>query len=50
MTDTQVFATAFSWAIMLVWIGVLTIFIDMVGVMMGWWTNDTFFGVPKDKR
>ena len=38
---------AFSWLVMLVWIGVVTIFIDMVGVMMGWWTDDTFLGVPK---
>jgi len=44
----QVMATAISWVIMFVWIGVVTYFIDMVGVMMRWWTNETFIGKPKD--
>ena len=45
--NEQVFATAASWLLMLFWIGIVTYFIDQVGVMMGWWTDDTFFGVPK---
>ena len=47
---TEHIAVAVSWFVVLVWVGLFTYFIDMVGVMMEWWTNNTFFGVPKDKR
>lgn len=51
MTDfEQAFATAISWVIVLVWAAVLTYFIDQVGVMYGWWTDETFIGKPKEKR
>lgn len=26
-----------SWAVMLIWIGMLTYCIDMAGIIMGWW-------------
>ncbi len=48
MTDS--IAVALSWFLVLVWVGIVTYLLDMVGVMMGWWTNETFFGVPKGKK
>jgi len=39
-----------SWLVVLLWVGVLTYFIDLLGVMMGWWTNETFFGQPRGRR
>ena len=47
---TEVIAVVLSWAIWLLWIGLVTYLIDQVGVMLGWWTNETFIGVPKGKR
>lgn len=29
-----------SWAVMLVWIGVVTYLIDMVGQVYGWWKDE----------
>jgi len=29
-----------SWGVMLVWIGVLTLFIDYLGQMLGWWKTE----------
>jgi len=46
----QAIAVVASWVFMLVWIGVFTCFIDMMGVMMGWWTDETFIGLPKGKK
>ena len=44
MTDIllafNVFGFSLAWLVMLVWIGVLTLFIDYVGAMFGWWEID----------
>ena len=32
-------AFLFSWAVVLLWAGVATYFIDLLGQMMGWWDD-----------
>ena len=39
MTE-QWLATGISWVIVLLWVGVMTYFIDLLGESMGWWTNE----------
>lgn len=36
----QAIATGISWVIVLVWVGVMTYFIDLLGEEFGWWSDD----------
>lgn len=44
MTDLafafSLYEFSMAWLVMLVWIGVVTLLIDYVGAMMGWWKID----------